>query len=138
MESSAWRGFEMTNARDVMHQGAECIGENDTLASAALKMRDLHAGALPICGQDDRLQGIITDRDIVVRCIALGQDPQTVTARDLAQGTPIWVDDQLTGGLSRYSERRCLYPGRLGDNGDEDVVSGRKPLRPEPEITYVW
>jgi CBS domain-containing protein len=84
----------MTNARDVMHQGAECIRENDTLANAARKMRDLHVGSLPICGEDDRLHGIITDRDIVVKCIADGRDPQAVTARELAQGTPIWVDAQ--------------------------------------------
>jgi CBS domain-containing protein len=50
-------------ARDIMHQGAECIGEQGTLARAAEMMRDLHVGALPICGEDGRLHGIITDRD---------------------------------------------------------------------------
>ena len=48
----------MTNAREIMHLGAECIGENETLGMAARKMRDLHVGALPICGEDDRLHGI--------------------------------------------------------------------------------
>jgi CBS domain-containing protein len=80
------------NARDIMHWGAECINETDTVARAAQMMRDLQVGSLPICGQDDRLHGILTDRDIVVRCIAAGRDPNTVTARELAQGTPIWVD----------------------------------------------
>lgn len=84
----------MSTARDIMHPGAECIGENDTLESAARMMRDLQVGALPICGSDDRLHGIITDRDIVVRCIAEGGDPSTMTAREMAQGTPIWVDAQ--------------------------------------------
>jgi CBS domain-containing protein len=82
----------MGKARDVMHLGAECIGENGTLSRAAEMMRDLHVGALPICGEDGRLHGIITDRDIVVRAIAEGFDPDTATAGDLAQGTPIWVD----------------------------------------------
>lgn len=82
----------MSTARDVMHTGAECIDENETLASAAEMMRDMHVGALPICGADNRLHGIITDRDIVVRCVAEGLDPMAVTARDMAQGTPIWVD----------------------------------------------
>jgi CBS domain-containing protein len=82
----------MSTARDVMHTGAECIDENETLATAAELMRDLHVGALPICGADNRLHGIITDRDIVVRCLADGFDPQTMTAREMAQGTPIWVD----------------------------------------------
>jgi CBS domain-containing protein len=82
----------MSTARDIMHPGAECIGEDDTLESAARMMRDLRVGALPICGNDDRLHGIITDRDIVVRCIAEGGDPSTTSAREMAQGTPIWVD----------------------------------------------
>src|SRR4051794_17410515 len=82
----------MSTAQDVMHTGAECIDENETLATAAEMMRDLHVGALPICGADGRLHGIITDRDIVVRCVAEGFDPVTMTAQEMAQGTPIWVD----------------------------------------------
>jgi len=60
----------MTTARDIMHAGAECIGQNQTLTDAARMMRDLNVGALPICGDDDRLHGSITDRDIVMKCIA--------------------------------------------------------------------
>ena len=82
----------MTTARDVMHAGVECIDENETLATAAGMMRDIHVGALPICGTDRRLHGIITDRDIVIRCVAEGFDPLTMTAREMAQGAPIWVD----------------------------------------------
>jgi CBS domain-containing protein len=82
----------MTTAREIMHQGAECIQEDETLAATAKRMRQLQVGALPICGSDDRLHGIITDRDIVVKGIAEGRDPNTTTARDLAQGTPVWVD----------------------------------------------
>jgi len=77
-----------------MHTGAECIGEHETLQYAAERMRDLDVGALPICGDDDRLHGIITDRDIVIKCIAQGGDPKTMTAGDLAQGRPFTVDAQ--------------------------------------------
>jgi CBS domain-containing protein len=82
----------MTTARDIMHTGAECIGEHESLDSAARRMRDLNVGALPICGDDDRLHGIITDRDIVVKCVAEGLDPSNVTASSLAQGKPFTVD----------------------------------------------
>jgi CBS domain-containing protein len=82
----------MTTAREIMHQGAECIKEDETLAMAATRMRELNVGALPICGEDNRLHGILTDRDIVVRGIAEGLDPRLATARELAQGTPIWVE----------------------------------------------
>jgi CBS domain-containing protein len=79
-------------ARDIMHPGAECIGEGDSLAAAAQKMRDLGVGSLPICGADDRLHGILTDRDIVMRCIAEGRDPAQVRTGDLAQETLFWVE----------------------------------------------
>jgi CBS domain-containing protein len=76
----------MTNARDIMHTGVECIGEHETLDFAARRMRDLDVGALPVCGDDDKLHGIITDRDIVVKCLAEGGDPNRLTAAELAQG----------------------------------------------------
>jgi CBS domain-containing protein len=81
----------MTNAREIMHSGVECIKSDESLADAAIMMRDLHVGALPICGDDDRLHGIITDRDIVVKCVAEGRDPEIVTAQEFAQGTPVWI-----------------------------------------------
>lgn len=82
----------MTTAKDIMHAGTQCIGQRQTLAEAARMMRDLGVGALPICGEDDRLHGIITDRDIVIKCLAEGKDPATMTAEELAQGSPAYVD----------------------------------------------
>jgi CBS domain-containing protein len=82
----------MTTARDIMHTGATCIGEDETLQHAAQQMRDLGVGSLPIRGDDDRLRGIITDRDIVTKCIARGADPASVTAGELAQGMPVSVE----------------------------------------------
>jgi CBS domain-containing protein len=81
----------MTTAREIMHPGAECTGEHETLAQAARRMRDLDVGALPVCGDDGRLRGIITDRDIVVKCVATGSCSGTVTAGDLAQGEPFTI-----------------------------------------------
>ena len=87
----------MTRVRDVMTQGAECVKEDETLQDAAVKMRDLNVGALPICGNDGRLKGMLTDRDIVVKCVADGGDPTSVTAGSLAQGKPVTIgaDDDL-------------------------------------------
>ena len=98
----------MTTARDIMHVGAECAGEHETLAQAALRMRDLDVGALPICGDDDRLIGILTDRDIVIRCVAAGGDPAAVTAGDLALGRPYTVeaDADVSEVLDMMEEHR--------------------------------
>ncbi|MEU7689745.1 CBS domain-containing protein [Microbispora hainanensis] len=78
-------------AGQVMHEGAECIGEHESLRRAAEMMRDMNVGALPICGDDDRLKGIITDRDIVIKCCAEGKDLDQTTAGELARGL-VWVD----------------------------------------------
>ncbi|MFW5474424.1 CBS domain-containing protein [Knoellia sp. CPCC 206450] len=82
----------MTTARDVMHEGTQCIGEDQTLDEAARMMRDMGVGSLPICGNDQKLHGIITDRDIVIKCVAEGKDAASCTAAELAQGKVTWVD----------------------------------------------
>lgn len=66
----------MTTARDLMTPRPRCIGVNDSLRIAASVMADLDVGALPICGEDGKLKGMLTDRDIVVGAIALGMDPR--------------------------------------------------------------
>lgn len=98
----------MTTARDIMHLGIECIGERETLLDAARRMRQLDVGALPVCGEDDRLHGMITDRDIVVKCIAAGEDPRTMTAGVLAQGEPFVIDADadISAVLSMMEEHR--------------------------------
>ncbi|AKL64440.1 MULTISPECIES: CBS domain-containing protein [Streptomyces] len=81
----------MTTAREIMHEGASCVREEETLMDAARRMSELGVGALPICGPDDRLHGIITDRDIVIKCLAKGKDPHHMTAGMLAEGKPLTV-----------------------------------------------
>lgn len=86
----------MTTARDIMTGSAECAQSTDTLADAARKMQDLDVGALPICGDDERLAGMVTDRDIALACAAEGRDPATLV-QELAQGKPVTIgaDDSI-------------------------------------------
>ncbi|MEU7030344.1 CBS domain-containing protein [Streptomyces sp. NPDC015232] len=82
----------MTTAKDIMHPGAQWIPAHETLDRAAQLMRNLDVGALPIADENERLCGIITDRDIVVGCVAMGHDPAKVTCGEMAKGTPRWID----------------------------------------------
>ena len=68
-------------AREIMTGGVECVQEDETVQDAARKMDQLNVGALPICGSDDRLKGMLTDRDIVVKVVAQGK-PVTIGADD--------------------------------------------------------
>jgi CBS domain-containing protein len=83
----------MTTARDVMHPGCECLGVDQTLTDAARRMAELNVGALPVCGRDGRLKGIITDRDIVVKAVANGKNPAEVKAGDLIEEGHLWSID---------------------------------------------
>ncbi|MGW7441370.1 CBS domain-containing protein [Streptomyces sp. NPDC054849] len=82
----------MTTAAEIMHPGAQWIPATETLDRAAELMARLNVGALPVSDESERLCGIITDRDIVVACVAKGHDPSKVTCGDLCQGTPRWID----------------------------------------------
>ena len=98
----------MTTAREIMSPDVTCVGERETLADASRKMADLDVGSLPICGEDDRLKGMITDRDIVIKAIAQGRDPAQVTAGELAQGKPVTVgaDDDVAEVLRTMSSHQ--------------------------------
>jgi CBS domain-containing protein len=89
-----------------MHEGCECVGENQTLLEAAKRMEELDIGVLPICGDDERLKGMLTDRDIVVKGLAQGKDPASTRAGDLAQGKLVWIgaDASFEEALSLMSE----------------------------------
>jgi len=98
----------MTTAREIMTPDVTCIGEKENLAEAARKMADLDVGSLPICGEDNRLKGMITDRDIVVKIVAKDRNPADCTAAELAQGKPVTIgaDDDAAEILRTMSEHK--------------------------------
>ena len=97
-----------STARDVMTGGAECVGENETVLDAAKKLAELDIGAMPICGEDNRLKGMLTDRDIVVEVIAKGKDPAQTKAGELGgeEVVTIGADDSIDEALSTMKEHK--------------------------------
>ena len=99
-------------AREIMTGGAECAQAQDTVQDAARKMDEMSVGALPICGDDNRLKGMITDRDIAIKVVAKGQDPSSVKVIDLAdqdEVVTIGADDSIEEALAtmaKYQVRR--------------------------------
>jgi CBS domain-containing protein len=108
-------------ARDVMSDDCTCIGENDSVLDAARKLKELDVGSLPICGEDDRLKGMLTDRDIVVKVLAEGKDPSSTKAGELGQGdgqtVTIGADDSINEALRTMIDHKVR---RL------PVIDGRK------------
>ncbi|WP_431974598.1 CBS domain-containing protein [Micromonospora haikouensis] len=101
----------MPTARDIMTSDVTCVREQDDLRAAARQMARLGVGSLPICGDDDQLRGMLTDRDIVVKVLAEGLDPATVTVGELAQGEVVTIgadDDaaEVLRTMARHKVRR--------------------------------
>lgn len=92
----------MKTAREIMTPGAEWIDCNATVAEAAEKMAQNDFGAMPICDGEGHLQGMLTDRDIVVKVIAAGMDPQECSVSSLAdqpEVVTIGADDTVEEAL---------------------------------------
>ncbi|WP_327686594.1 MULTISPECIES: CBS domain-containing protein [unclassified Streptomyces] len=98
----------MTTAREIMTSGTECIGAEESALDAARKMTELGVGALPICGTDEKLKGMLTDRDIVVKVLGAGKDPADVKAGELAQGEAVTIgaDDDVDEILRTMTEHK--------------------------------
>jgi len=93
--------------RDIMTRGVECVRPVDTLQQAARKMRDLDVGPMPVCGDDDRLAGMITDRDITIRATAEGLDPTEARVRDvMTEGVFYCFEDQDVRDAARTMEEQ--------------------------------
>ena len=79
---------------EVMTKDVEIIHPEDTLQTAAKKMRDRNIGFLPVC-DSDRLIGVLSDRDVIVRALADGLNSSAIVGRDLVTSPAIYCfDDQ--------------------------------------------
>ena len=72
--------------REIMSKQVVRIHPEETVAVAARMLEHNNIGAMPVCGSDGRLCGMVTDRDIVTRCLAAGKSPETTTVRDVMSG----------------------------------------------------
>jgi CBS domain-containing protein len=132
--------MEMTmKIRDIMTTGVELVHPDTTLRDAAQKMRDADTGFLPV-GEDDRLVGTLTDRDITIRAVAEGHDPKVTRVREAMGGDLVYCfEDQDSSEAAELmaendirrlpvlnSDKRLVGIVSLGDlaakTGDDDIV----------------
>ena len=136
--------------KEVMTRGVQCARPTDNLAVAAAKMRDLDVGPLPVCGDHDRLVGMLTDRDITVRAVAEGQDPKATRVSEVMTPNIIYVfEDQDVNEAAQLMKenqvRRLVVLNRdkrlvgivsLGDlaldTGDEELAGATLEAVSEP------
>ena len=92
------------NVKDIMTRDVEVVHPDDAIKEAARKMRDRDIGFLPVC-DGDRLVGVVTDRDLILRGLAEGTDPGTNIGRDLMTSPVVYCfDDQDVKEATRLME----------------------------------
>ena len=96
----------MQQLKDLMSRDVKVINPDMTIGEAAQKMRDGDFGMLPV-GEDDRMIGTISDRDIAIRAVAEGKDPDT-KVRDVMTDGIAWAyeDDSVEKAANIMSERQ--------------------------------
>ena len=106
--------------KNAMHRGVTWVDPSTPVELLARLMQKHDIGAIPI-GENDRLVGMVTDRDIVCRCIAAGGDPKTTTARDvMTEGIIFCLDKQELDDAARLMEMKQVR--RL------PVINGKKRM----------
>ena len=104
--------------KDVMTSGVECARPDDSIAQAARRMRELNIGSLPVCGNEDKLVGIVTDRDITVRATAEHGAPDSTKVRDCMTEHIIYCfeDQDLSEAANLMEERQVRRVAVLNQN----------------------
>lgn len=96
-----------TKVRNAMTPGVRAVAPTDSVTEAAQAMKEQDVGSLPVV-EGERLVGIVTDRDIVVRAVAEGVDPRTATVGDVTSGDLVTVepDEDLDDALKLMAQHR--------------------------------
>lgn len=93
---------------NAMTRGVECVRPDDSICQAAQRMAELDVGALPVCGPNDKLVGMITDRDITIRATAGSRDPDSTPVRDIMTPKVVccFADQDITEAARLMEERQ--------------------------------
>ena len=96
-----------TKVHEVMTDSPRCVTPDTSVSDAAVLMESEDIGSLPIL-DGERLAGMVTDRDIVIRAIAKGKDPKGMHVRDIASDEVVTVhaNDNLSDALQLMASRQ--------------------------------
>ncbi|WP_049622076.1 CBS domain-containing protein [Frateuria defendens] len=84
------------NVREIMTPNPRCCTAGDTLHRAAMLMREEDVGEIPVIDEERHLVGVITDRDIVTRCVATGDQPSQVSVEQCMTAPALSLHDDAS------------------------------------------
>ena len=129
--------------RRVMSSNVVYLTPDDTVSRAAKLMARHNIGILPVCSKDGRLRGVVTDRDIAMRCVAFGNPAEETTLREIMTRGSVTVspEDDITHAteiMSKEKVRRLpvLENGKLSGMLSLSDIALREPLKSEVAKTF--
>ena len=104
--------------RDLMTKQVVSIDPNESVEVAARTLTQYNIGALPVCGGNGKLCGVVTDRDLVTRCVASGQGPAQTSVRDVMTKQVLTAQpDMEIGVAAHYMGRQQVRRLPVVENG---------------------
>ena len=87
---------------DIMTPAPITVSPAESVAQAARTLTHYNIGALPVCRSDGTLQGLVTDRDLVIRCIAAGRDPEKTAVREVMTSKVIYAEPSMDTAVAAH------------------------------------
>ena len=88
--------------RELMSQQVIKIHPEETVQVAARTLKQHNIGFLPVCGSDGRLCGLVTDRDLITRCVAANLPPEKTTVRQVMTGQVLTADPNMETSVAAH------------------------------------
>jgi len=88
--------------REVMQSPVVCVGPGQSVESAARVLERYNVGALPVCTHQGMLCGMVTDRDLVVRCLAMGKLPSQTCIREIMTKQVISISPDMDTAVAAH------------------------------------
>ena len=88
--------------KDIMTQRVVSIDPAENVEVAARTMLQYNIGALPVCGNDGKICGVLTDRDLVTRCLASGRSPEATKVKDLMTGQVVSASPEMDTAVAAH------------------------------------
>ena len=101
--------------RELMASPVIRIHPDETVSVAARTLTHYNIGILPVCGNDGKICGLVTDRDLVTRCVASGRSPEQTKVREIMTGKVVTASGEM-------------------DTADAAVLMGRQQIRRLPVV----
>lgn len=126
--------------QNVLSQSPTYVTPDTSIQKVADTMRDLKCGVIPI-GENDKIQGVVTDRDIVIRAVALGKNPDTPVKEIMSEKVLYCFQDQEVSDILKNMKEQKVHRLVVLDNPEQKRMVGMislaniaKACNDEPEL----